>query len=381
MKNYISLIAIAFIFLMSCESQPAGELERLKTQRDSLKGVLEELDHKIADLDTSNASLPALVSVEKVEQGTFEHFIEIQGMVEADKNVTIAAEIPAIIKRIHVKEGQQVQKGTLLITLDDETISNQVQELETQLELANYVFEKQSNLRKENIGSQLDYEKAKNNKDYLESALHTAKSQLGKSQIRAGFNGIVDEIFPKQGELASPQMPLIRFISLGQVNMKVEVPESYLNRIYVGDIVEVTFPALNKTYHSKISQKGSFILPLNRTFKISVDLPVSDQNLLPNLIGVVKIKDLSIKDATMINVNNILQDGQGRDYVFLVQTEEDKLIAKKVFVEMGENYKNKAYVKSGLSATDKVVSNGARSIVDGELVEIFTKDDSSVTLN
>jgi RND family efflux transporter MFP subunit len=301
--------------------------------------------------------------------GTFEHFIEIQGIVEADKNVMITSEIPAIIKKIHVREGQEVKKGTLMVTLDDEMINNQIKELQTQLRLAEYVYEKQTNLRKENIGSELDYEKAKNSKEYLESALRTAEAQKGKAKITAVYDGIVDEIFQKQGELTSPQMPLIRFVSLGKVSIVVDVPESYLNRIKEGDLVSVNFDDLGKTYNSKITNRGSFIEPLNRTFKITIDLPANGDNLLPNLIGVVKINDSTIKNALLVNSDDILQDAKGNNFVFVIEESDNRTIARKIFIEPGASYGDITYVKTGLQKYDKIVSMGARSIIDGQEVQ------------
>jgi len=348
---------------------PKGDLDQLIAKRDSLENELIAIEDLISEIDTGHVSEPALVTIDTVKQGTFEHFIEIQGVVEADKNVMITSEIPAIIKNIHVREGQEVKKGMLMVTLDDEMIDNQIKELQTQLKLAEYVFEKQSNLRKENIGSQLDYEKAKNNKEYLESALRTAKAQKGKAKIRAVFDGVVDEIFPKEGELTGPQMPLIRFISLGNASIKVDVPESYLNKIKVGDFVSVSFSDLGKTFTSKITSRGNYIEPLNRTFKISIDLPVEDNILLPNLIGAVKIKDLIVENALLIETDNILQDGIGNDYVFIIEEKGDKIIARKVFIEKGESYGTITYVKNGLNGSDRIVTQGARSIIDGEEVK------------
>lgn len=355
--------------ITSCTNEPKGDLEQLIAKRDSLESELVAVETRISEIDTAHVSEPALVSIDTVKQGTFEHFIEIQGIVEADKNVMITSEIPAIIKKIHVREGQEVKKGTLMVTLDDEMVNNQINELQTQLKLAEYVFEKQSNLRKENIGSQLDYEKAKNNKEYLESALKTARAQKGKAKIKAVYDGVVDEIFPRVGELTGPQMPLIRFISLGNASIKVDVPESYLNKIKVGDLVTVNFNDLGKSYSSRISNRGSYIEPLNRTFKISINLPVEDNILLPNLIGAVKIKDLVVENALLIDSDNILQDALGNDYVFIIEENEGKTIARKVFIEIGESYGNITYVKSGIKGSDKIVSQGARSIIDGEEVE------------
>ncbi len=365
----ILIVALISGTITSCTNGPKGDLDQLIAKRDSLQNELIEVEALISEIDTAHVSEPALVTIDTIKQGTFEHFIEIQGIVEADKNAMITSEIPAIIKKIHVKEGQKVKKGALLVTLDDELLNNRINELQTQLKLAEYVFEKQSNLRKENIGSQLDYEKAKNNKEYLESALKTVKAQKGKAKITAVYDGIVDEIFPKEGELAGPQMPLIRFISLGNVSIKVDVPESYLSKVKVGDFVSVSFPDLGKSFTSKIANRGNYIEPLNRTFKISIDLPVEDNILLPNLIGVVKIKDLIVENALLIERDNILQDATGNDYVFIIEIKEDKVIARKVFIEKGESYGNITYVKSGLKGSDKIVAQGARSIIDGEEVQ------------
>ena len=367
---YSILIVLLIVgAITSCTNEPKGDLDQLIAKRDSLQNELIAVEAMILEIDTAHVSEPALVTIDTVKQGTFEHFIEIQGIVEADKNVMITSEIPAIIKKIHVREGQEVKKGTLMVTLDDEMIDNQIKELQTQLKLAEYVFEKQSNLRKENIGSQLDYEKAKNNKEYLESSLRTAKAQKGKAKITAVYDGVVDEIFPNVGELTGPQMPLIRFISLGSASIKVDVPESYLNKIKVGDFVSVGFPDLGKTFTSKITSRGNYIEPLNRTFKISIDLPVEDNILLPNLIGAVKIKDLVVENAVLIETDNILQDATGNDYVFIIEKKGDKIIARKVFIERGDSYGNITYVKDGLKGSDRIVSQGARSIIDGEEVQ------------
>ena len=354
--------------MIACGSPEMSDIETLKAKRDSLQTALKDVDAQIAALDTATEASLSRVSFETLERGHFEHFFEVQGIVEAQNSVTIVSEIPALIKKIHVQEGQKVRKGELLVTLDSESIQKQIEELETKLKLATFVFEKQANLRKENIGSELDYETAKNNKESLESALATAKTQLSKTRITSPYNGVVDDIFPREGELAGPSSPMIRFVSLGKVSIVVDVPESYLTKVKKGDKVEVIFPDLGITHASEISQRGSYIEPLNRTFKITVDLP-ADDNLIPNLIGVVKVKDFEKENALLINQMNIMQDAQGQDYVFMVEDHGESHVARKVFVERGISYNGLSYITDGLEAGDRVVREGARSIVDGEEVQ------------
>ena len=367
MKRYSIVFLLLMLGLVACEPEKS-ELTELKAKKDSLQTALKEIEKQIAELDTATQTSLSRVSYETIEKGHFEHFFEVQGIVEAQNSVTIVSEIPALIKKIHVQEGQKVRKGQLLVSLDSESIEKQIEELKTQLKLATFVYEKQKNLREENIGSELDYETALNNKESLESALATAKTQLAKTRITSPYNGVVDEVFPREGELAGPSTPMIRFVSLGKVNIKVDVPESYLTKVEKGDMVEVIFPDLGIKHESKITQRGSYIEPLNRTFKITVNLP-SDDNLIPNIIGVVRIKDYEKEDALLISQMNIMQDSEGRDYVFRVATEDGKNIARKVFVERGISYKGYSYITEGLNEGDKVVQDGARSIVDGEEVQ------------
>ncbi len=364
-KFFISIFIATALF--SCNQAENSELDKLISKRDSLQVEMNELNVLIEELDTSNVRESALVSIESLKIGKFEHYFEVQGIVEAQNNVTLVAEIPAVITKIHVKEGQKVKKGKLLVTLDDEIIMNQIEELRTKLELATFVYEKKKNLREENIGSELDFETAKNNKKSLERSLETTQTQLSKTKIRAPYNGVVDEVFPREGEIAGPQFPMIRFVSLGQVNIKVDVPESYLSKIKTGDQVEVKFPDLGISHFSTIHQRGSFIKPLNRTFVITINLP-HDDNLLPNLIGVVKIKDFEKDSALLIHQENIMQDSEGRDYVFIAVEEDNKNVARKIFVESGMSYKDYTFIIDGLTAEDKIIAEGARSVVDGETV-------------
>lgn len=370
--NKVIYTLLVTSILLSCGSQGEKDLEKLQEKREKLSAELKAIKMEINELDTSNIKASSYVKVDTLKKGRFEHYFEVQGIVEAENNVILVAEMPAIIEKIHVVEGTKVEKGRLLVTLDNEAILRQIDEIQTKLDLANFIFEKQSNLRKDNIGSELDYKTALSNKNSLEDALKSAQTQLSKTLITAPFSGIVDDIFPREGELAGPQQPLIRFVSLGQSNIKVDVPESYLNKIKIGDEVEVQFPDLGITHVSKISQRGNFIEALNRTFKITVELP-KDDKLLPNLIGVVKIRDFVLDDALLINQENIMQDGVGNDYVFKIDDASGELIARKVFVEKGITYLNTTYIISGLSPGDIVVSKGARGIIDGETVHYGRK--------
>jgi len=151
MKKIIALF-ITLIFIIACgDGTQKSSLEELNIQKtaiiakmDSLNTELQKIEKQISKIDT-NKKLH-VITVLPVKNGIFKHFIEIQGVVQADKNIEIRPELGGTVKAIYVKEGQQVKAGQVLLQLDDSSIKNNIDELNTQLSLANTTFERQKRL-------------------------------------------------------------------------------------------------------------------------------------------------------------------------------------------------------------------------------------------
>ena len=179
------------------------------------------------DESKENTTKVELVGVESLSKKDFQAFFEIQGTTEAAKEVLLNSETPGLIRKIYVEEGQKVTLGQTLMVLDAEMVAKSIDGLEKSLELAEFVFEKQKNLHDQNIGSELQFQQAKNNKERLEESLKTLKAQQGKSVVTAPFSGHIDEIFMHEGEMAMPQAPLIRLLDISGITITADVMESY----------------------------------------------------------------------------------------------------------------------------------------------------------
>ena len=108
--------------------------------------------------------------------------------------------------------------------------------------------------------------------------------------ITAPFDGIVDEVFPKIGTMASPNFPVVRMVSLDKIYINADVSEAYVGKIKKGTPVMVNFPSLGKEISSRIDYAGNYINPNNRTFKIRLDIANTPEKLYkPNMTSVLKI--------------------------------------------------------------------------------------------
>lgn len=377
MKKIVTLISLVFL-IASCGDQKVenDDLTKLNIKKisiiksiDSLTKELRSVERKISKLDSS-IKLP-VVTLLPVKSDTFKHYIEIQGVVQADKNIEITPEMGGTIKAIYVKEGQNVSAGQLLAQLDDAILRNNIAELKTQLTLATTTFERQQRLWDQKIGSEMQYLQAKAQKEGLESSLASVMSQAAKMSITAPFSGVIDEIFPKVGELTGTQSPVVRLINLDKVYVEAEVTESYLPVIKHGAEVIVHFPTLDKELVSTVAQVSNFINPENRSFKIRINIPNKNKDIKPNLLAELKILDFST-NGIIVPAQLVQQDQENKDYVFTVQNSNNGLEVIKKNVVVGDEYKKDVYIKEGLSKDDTLVSEGARLVKAGDLVRSGT---------
>ncbi len=379
MKHIYTILVIILLTITSCEkkevvSENIQELQEqksaIKTQIDSLSKRLKIIDVALSKLDKSKKL--QVVTILPVEYGTFKHYIEIQGIVKADKNIEIRPEMGGTVKAIYVKEGQRVSKGQTLVQLDDATVRNNITQLNTQLALAKTTFDRQERLWKQKIGSEMQFLQAKAQKENLQNNLASLRTQSRKMKIIAPFNGVVDEIFPKNGELTSPQMPVVRLLNLTNVYVEAEVTETYLPTVKIGTEANIYFPSIHKEVNSKIAQIGNYINPDNRSFKTRINISNKDRLIKPNLLADLKILDFEA-DGIIIPSTLVQQDQNGNNYVFIINaTNEEKIVVKKL-IDIDNEYNHEVYISNGLTENDTLINIGARLVKAGEIVKISTK--------
>lgn len=370
------ITALLSIIILSCnegqqQSQSIIELNSKKAglihQIDSLSNALKEVELKLSELDTTKRL--TVVTVIKAEEKKFKHFIEVQGVVEADQSVELYPERNGTITTIYVKEGQRVAKGQTLAQIDDSVLKSSMVELQTQLDLAKTTFERQERLWKQNIGSELQFLQAKAKKEGLENSMNSLNAQAKKMKIIAPFSGTIDEIFIKTGGLAAPQMPALRLLNLDKIHVECEVTETYLKSIKQGTEVRLYFPSIDKEISSKINQVGNFINPNNRSFKIRINLDNPGNELKANMLADVKINDF-VGSGVVIPTVLLQKDREGNTYVFSVDQKNNAYTVKKSYVKETSTYNSLSYISEGLMPNTLLVDKGARLIKANQTVII-----------
>jgi len=258
----------------------------------------------------------------------------------------------------------------MLFTLDSDIISNSLEEVKGQLELAQVLYQKRKKLWDQNIGSEIEFLQAKNSYESLDARARSLQAQFELSQVRAPFSGYVDEVAVKEGEMAAPGMPVLRLIALDDVYLKGDVSERYLRQVQKGTPVEVYFESLDRRSNSQIDEVSRFIKAENRTFSVRMDLENKDGMLKPNLLAEVRIRDYAAEKAITLPSRVILQSPDGRDFVYLFEAMANgRGKVRRQFIETGVSYEGRTEVLSGLESGLQVIDKGARSVKEGQRVE------------
>ncbi|WP_440120676.1 efflux RND transporter periplasmic adaptor subunit [Tenacibaculum sp. Ill] len=345
----------------------------LDTQMQTLSDEIKVLNDKISELDT-NKKVP-LITVLSAKEEVFDHYLELQGAVQTKQNVLIYPEMPGLLTRIYVKEGQYVKKGQTLAKIDDGGLANQLAQIEAQAALAETTYKRQKRLWEQKIGSEIQFLQAKTNYEAQTNAVSQLRRQLAKSVITAPFSGVIDDVIKEQGTVVAPGMgsEVFRIVNLKNMYIETDVPESYITSIKKGKNVEVEFPVLGEKLTSKIRQAGNFINPANRTFKVEVEVPNKDGSIKPNLTAKLKINDYSNEKAILIPQSIISENANGEQYVYVVEDLKDQVgTAKQTIITTGKTQGDIIEVLSGIENGTKIIEEGARSVKNGQEVKVLT---------
>jgi len=342
-----------------------------KTKISNLKDEVKKLEEEIAMLDPSSVKKEKAMNITtaKVEKKDFEEFIEVVGSIETKGNYTATSEIPGIITRMNYKEGDNISKGALVATIDNETSIKSKGEIELKLELAKDLFARRERLWKQNIGSEIEYLTAKNNVESLEKSLETLGSQLSKGNVYAPAGGVVEMVNLNQGELASPGVPIINIISTANVQVVADVAETYLSKIKKGAKISVNIPSLDIDRDAKITKIGTLINPNNRTFKIEANISNRDRVLKPNLQTMIKISQYKVEDAVVVPTNIVRRSGE-EEFVFVIDQTATGKRAKKQIIKTGKSFEGMTVIEEGLTGDEELVDEGGNLVKDGSLLRI-----------
>lgn len=372
-------LGLSTTLLIACGGQetadPAARLKELQAEQARIGAEIQKIQQELRQSGSNPSAAGAsnvktkLVQAMTLEEGPFRTWVEVQGTVDARQSIEVTAESMGVVRNIKVKEGQKVNKGQVLAELDQTVLLQSIEEIKGQLDFAQQLYTKQANLWKQNIGSEVQYLSAKNQKESLERRLATIQSQLDLTRIKAPVSGTVDQVYLKLGQSTAMGMPAVRVVNFDDLRVITDLSESYVNRVREGATVELEFKDINASSEGRIAYVARSISALNRTFRAEVPLNNRSGLYRPNMIVGMKINDYTTNKAIKIPVN-LVQNSEEGPFVMIVQGEGLNLKATRVPVKVGRSNGIETEILQGLQSGDRIITTGYNDLNDGQAITL-----------
>lgn len=368
---YKPIIFLTLLFLAVACGKPTDkktELANLKKQYDELVVKIKALETELNVSDTTKNQKVEYVAVTEAKLSEFNHYIEVQGKVDGEDNIAVSAQMAGTITSVFVKEGDAVKKGQVLAQIDNSLLIQQIENMKQQVSFFTNLFNKQKALWDQQIGSEVQYLSAKNNKEDFEKRLAGLNDQMEMTRIKSPINGSVEEVNLKIGQLASPGQPAIRVVNFSSAKIVADIAEAYAANVKPGNKVIVFFPDFNTELNSQIRFTSKYINPVNRTFQTEIRLGASQVIYRANMMAVVKINDYHNSSTFTVPVSLIRETPEGK-YIYVAKEENGKLVARRLAIKVGNTYNSLAEITSGITAGDKIITTGYNSLVEGQMIK------------
>lgn len=332
----ISLLAIALV-LPSCsggKKQKAGDANDVKVEN---------------------------VRVMTLESKTIGRELEFSANMEAVEEVKLVPVTPGRIDKILVEVGSRVQKGQILVQMDQTSLQ------QAKIQIANLEndFKRYEALKETGAISQQVY-------DQTVAQLEVQKTSLSYLQnntvIRAPFSGVISAKNYENGELYTGAMPIVTVVQLHTLKTFINVPETYYPQIKKGMKAEVVSDIYSdKTFNASVFNIAPTINSASRTFEVELRMPNQGELLKPGMFGKVKMS-LGQATAVVVPYQSVLKlQGSNERYVFV---EKDGK-AKRITVSLGQRYDDQVeLISDSLSQGDNLVVAGQARLVDGAKLNI-----------
>ena len=350
-------------------------LDSLKTQQEKLGKQITDLQAEIDKLDTTAGSKEKakLVAFAALAPTSFTHYIDLQGSVEAVNYSNVAPQgNGGVVRQIFVKQGDHINKGQLLLKLDDAVQRQQLTNAQQQLAYAKDLYQRRKNLWDEKIGTEVDLINAKNQVDQAEVQVKIYQEQLDWTNVYSDIPGTLDVLNIKVGEFFSSAVQSqagasgsqLHVINTDNLKVTVQVPEIYQERVKVGTPVKIALPGLNNKEITGVVHISSPVINKdNRAFQVEVY--ISGKDIRANQVAVVKLQDYTASNVLTIPINTLQTDEKGK-YVMVAVKNKDQLVAHKKSITIGQTYADKVQVLSGLDSGDQVITDGFQGLYEGQ---------------
>jgi len=310
---------------------------------------------------------PASVTAYIAQASTFDTKITASGTLLANEEVDLKAEASGKITRLLFKEGDKVSKGELLLKLNDADLSAQLKKLELQVKLAEDKEARQKKLLAIQGISQEEYDASLNQLNGLKADMEFTHAQVGKTEVRAPFNGTVGLKSVSEGSYVSPSVTIASIQQIDPVKIDFSVPEKYSGMVQKGMSIRFTVDGQGEEFSGQVYAIEPRIDLSTRTLQLRASCPNKEGKLLPGAFARIELVLRQKENTILIPTEALVPELKGQK-VFVSRNG----MAQPQKVETGARTDRSVEITKGLKAGDTVITTGIMQLKPNTPLKIIS---------
>ena len=303
---------------------------------------------------------PIGVTTAEVDTAEWETTVSAIGTAVATQEVMLTPEVPGRITALRFESGETVERGQVLVTLDTATERAQLASARAEVELANITLERMQALAGRGAVSQAEFDTARARKAQADASVQGLRAVIAQKTLRAPFSGRLGIREADLGQVLQPGTPIVSLQSLDPIYVDFQVPENMLASLEAGYAVVATSDAFpEESFRGTIQTINNRVETSTRNVRIRAEIPNPDERLRPGMFLDVEVVRPQQRRIVAVPNTAVLYAPYGDSVYIVDEGENGGLVARQMFVRLGERRGDLVEVVSGLEADQTVVSTGA----------------------
>jgi membrane fusion protein (multidrug efflux system) len=321
---------------------------------------------------------PTAVTTVVAKRETWPSTLNVIGTASAIQGVTVSADLPGIVDKIHFESGRAVRAGDVLVELDTRQERAQLAQAESDRDLARITYTREQQLVKEGVVPQAEYDNAFAQQKTTQAKVGEIQATIDRKTIRAPFSGILGIRQINLGQYLAAGQAIVPLQSLNPIYVNFGVPQQQASRVQVGRTVRVTrddVPGVQ--FKGGVTAVDSVVDQTTRNIQVQATLSNPEGRLRPGMFVQVEVGVGSPREVISLPASAINYAPYG-DSVFVVTDMKDPKGStyrgvRQQFVTVEGSRGDQVAVISGLNPGDEVVSSGGFKLRNGAAVVINNK--------
>lgn len=313
----------------------------------------------------------------EVEASTWKRTTTAVGSFKAVNGAQLTTEVGGIVTEVHFENGEPVEEGQLLVSLDTDTVQAELKRLEAANHLASLELKRYRRLFEEGNSSESELQRRQSEAQQAQASLEAQKARLRQKMIRAPFSGRSGIRQVNVGQYVSVGSPVVAVQALDPIYLQFTLPASELPEVSEEQAVNARVDAYsNDTFNGSVTAIEPSVNEATRSFTVQATLENPEHKLRPGMFSRVTLTMGEPREVKVVPQTAVQFDPYGDSVYVLYTDEEDKTRVKRRFIKTGEERGDLVEVLDGLDVGERIATSGLLKLNNDALVKI--NDDPAV---